>query len=157
MQVVLNDGGRADAGYKGLAGDCGCRAVAIATELPYQEVYDLINEASKAERITKRNRTKSSARNGVHRKTLNVVLDALGWEWVPTMKIGSGCTVHLDESELPSGRLIVRVSRHFIAVIDGVIHDTHDPQRVTIEVKDFTERIIRRCVYGYWIKREEKI
>ena len=55
------------------------------------------------------------------------------------MKIGSGCRVHLRERELPSGRLIVSVSRHMVAVIDGVIHDTHDPSRGGT-----------RCVYGYW-------
>lgn len=42
-------------------------------------------------------------------------------------------------AELPSGRLIVAVSRHLCAVIDGVIHDTFDPSR------DGT-----RCVYGYF-------
>jgi hypothetical protein len=62
-----------------------------------------------------------------------------GWTWTPTMKIGQGCTVHLRAEELPSGRLIVRVSRHMCAVIDGVIHDTHDPSREGT-----------RCVYGYW-------
>src|SRR6516164_288534 len=43
------------------------------------------------------------------------------------MRIGQGCTVHLARGELPMGRLIVSVSRHVVAVIDGVIHDTHDP------------------------------
>jgi hypothetical protein len=59
------------------------------------------------------------------------------------MKIGSGCRVHLRERELPSGRLIVSVSRHMVAVIDGVIHDTHDPSRGGT-----------RCVYGYWREAE---
>jgi hypothetical protein len=43
------------------------------------------------------------------------------------MQIGSGCTVHLRADELPSGRLVVSVSKHLTAVIDGVIHDAHDP------------------------------
>lgn len=34
---------------------------------------------------------------------------------------------------------VVRLSKHFTAVIDGVVHDTHDPSR------DGT-----RCVYGIW-------
>jgi hypothetical protein len=55
------------------------------------------------------------------------------------MSIGSGCTVHLRDGELPMGRLIVSVSLHLVAVIDGIIHDTHDCSR------DGT-----RCVYGYW-------
>jgi hypothetical protein len=63
----------------------------------------------------------------------------LGFEWVPTMLIGSGCKVHLADGELPMGRLVVAVSKHYTAVIDGVIHDTYDPSRGG-----------SRCVYGYW-------
>lgn len=55
------------------------------------------------------------------------------------MGIGTGCTVHLVSQELPGGRLIVSVSKHLTAVIDGVIHDTHNPSRSGT-----------RCVYGYW-------
>jgi hypothetical protein len=42
MKFVYNDGGRAAAGYKGNAGDCACRAIAIATGKPYQEVYNAL-------------------------------------------------------------------------------------------------------------------
>jgi hypothetical protein len=70
---------------------------------------------------------------------MDKVLDHLGWEWVSTMGIGTGCTVHLDEAELPEGRIIARVSRHYVALIDGVIHDTGNPSRGG-----------SRCVYGYW-------
>ena len=66
-----------------------------------------------------------------------------GWEWVPTMEFGVGCQVHLRADELPEGRLIVRLSKHLAAVIDGVLHDTHDCSR------DGT-----RCVYGYWTQLE---
>jgi hypothetical protein len=68
-------------------------------------------------------------------------LEALGWRWVPTMGIGTGYKVHLLASELPVGRLIVALSHHMVAVIDGIIHDTYDCSR------DGT-----RCVYGYFIK-----
>jgi hypothetical protein len=44
MRFQYDDGGRAAAGYKGKAGDCTCRAISIATGLPYQHVYDLLNE-----------------------------------------------------------------------------------------------------------------
>jgi len=67
-------------------------------------------------------------------------MEELGWEWIPTMQIGSGCTVHLKEGELPSEvPLVVSVSKHITVVMDGVIHDTHDPSREGT-----------RCVYGYW-------
>lgn len=139
---TYNDGGRVTAGFRGEAGDCVCRAVAIAAELPYREVYDTLNKLSQGERSTKRRRgKKSSAREGVFKPTTRRYLESLGWKWTPTMHIGSGCTVHLRADELPPGRLIVSVSRHLCAVIDGVIHDTHDPSRAGT-----------RCVYGYWQK-----
>jgi hypothetical protein len=47
--------------------------------------------------------------------------------------------VHLRAEELPGGRLIVKVSKHVVAVIDGVINDSHDPSRGGT-----------RCVYGYY-------
>lgn len=142
MEFVHDDGGRAEAGYKGYAGDCGTRAVAIATEKPYQEVYAAINEIAKKERPRKRER-RSSARNGIYRHTLNKYLESVGWEWVPTMGIGTGCQVHMREDELPSGRIIARVSKHYVAVIDGIIHDVFDCSRGGT-----------RCVYGYWRKTE---
>jgi hypothetical protein len=58
------------------------------------------------------------------------------------MTIGAGCQVHLLANELSKGRLIVKVSKHLTAVIDGVIQDTHNPSRGGL-----------RCVYGYYIKR----
>ena len=146
MKWVYDDGGRAAAGFKGTAGDCVCRAVAIATERPYKEVYDLINEIAKSERTGKRKRKKSSARTGVFPQTSRKVLAHYGWKWVPTMKIGQGCKVHLTESELPKGRIVVKISHHAVAVIDGVIHDIYDPNyRGYIDLPD-------RCVYGYYIK-----
>lgn len=138
-----DDGGRAAAGYKGTTGDCVVRAIAIAAELPYQQVYDLVNEESSRERgrVRRGKIKKSSAREGVFTPTTRRVLERLGWKWVPLMGIGTGCKVHLNADELPSGRIICKVSRHVCAVIDGVIHDTHDPSRDGM-----------RCVYGYYIK-----
>lgn len=144
MKFVYDDGGRSAAGYKGTTGDCVCRAIAIATGTPYQEVYDLINAKASGERRGKRKRGISSARSGVYKQTIHKVMDALGWEWHPTMMIGSGCKVHLVDGEVPSGRVVISLSKHCTAVIDGVIHDTHDPSR------DGT-----RCVYGYFSKKEE--
>jgi hypothetical protein len=135
---IHDDGGRAAAGFKGDARDCVVRAIAIATGLAYREVYDALNVLGKTERPA-RNGRRSSAREGVFRKTYDAFLRARGWTWTPTMKIGSGCTVHLRADELPPGRLVARLSRHVVAVVDGVVHDTHDSTREGT-----------RCVYGYW-------
>jgi len=145
MKYVFDDGGRAAAGYKGDAGDCACRAIAIATGKPYQEVYNALKDAARAyasahrDRVAKRIWFAPTPRYGVAPEVSKQYLLALGWKWTPTMHIGSGCRVHLRADELLSGRLIVAVSVHLVAVIDGVIHDTHDCSR------DGT-----RCVYGYF-------
>jgi hypothetical protein len=136
---VYDDGGRADAGFKGGTGDCAVRAIAIATELPYRDVYNLVGDACKNEKPSKTRRGISHPRTGVHSVTMQKVMAELGWRWTPTMRIGSGCTVHLDPNELPDGRIIVNLSRHFAAVIDGTVYDLHDPSRGGT-----------RCVYGYW-------
>ena len=143
MNWVYNDGGRSKY-FKAIegVGDCVCRAIAIATETDYLDVYNLINEYAKSERKGKRMTGNSSARNGVYKKTIKKIMEEhFGWKWTPTMLIGQGCKVHLREGELPMGRLVVSVSGHEVAVIDGVINDRYDCSR------DGT-----RCVYGYWSK-----
>jgi hypothetical protein len=136
MRHEYDDGGRQEAGFKGDAGDCFVRAVAIATERPYREVYDEVLAFCKAE---KRRKKISHPRKGVFSETAKAYLAEQGWTWVPTMGIGTGCTVHLKAEELPQGRIICSLSRHFAAVVDGVLRDSYDCSR------DGT-----RCVYGYW-------
>lgn len=138
MRFAYDDGGRAAAGYRGKAGDCVTRSIAIATGKPYQEVYDDLHAEIKRSKLH-RERGRSP-RNGVLKRVWKRYLMGLGWQWVSCMEIGSGCTVHLRADELPKGPLVVQVSKHLCAVIDGEIRDTHDPSR------DGT-----RCVYGYWI------
>ncbi len=142
MQIVITDGGRKEAGYKARrSGDCVCRAISIATKQDYQKVYDELNEVAERER-PRGKKKRSNSNTGVYKATIKRYMENLGWTWVPTMKIGSGCKVHLKKEELPSGRLVVSVSKHLVVVIDGVIHDNHDPARNGT-----------RCVYGYWIEK----
>lgn len=147
---VKNDGGRAAAGFTGHTGDCVVRAIAIAAELPYREVYDRLHSDTLASRPVMARlelrygpqaRRHASPRTGVNPKIYKSYLAELGFDWVPTMHIGSGCTTHLRAGELPDGRLIVRLSKHLAAVIDGEIHDTHDCGRGG-----------ERCVYGFWTR-----
>jgi len=140
MKFQYNDGGRATAGYKGRAGDCVCRSIAIITGKPYQEVYDALNGFVKSKSTGNLTRYRSSARNSISKRTTKRYLVSLGFEWFPTMFIGQGCKVHVRAEELPPGHLIVSTSRHITAVIDGVLHDTYD-----------CSRNATRCVYGYYV------
>jgi len=142
MEWVKDDGGRADAGYKGTTGDCVCRAIAIATSQSYQTIYDELNTLKNGLRQTKRVRG-SHSRTGVFKQVYGKYLAKLGWKWVACMHIGTGCNVHLKSNELPSGTLIVRLSRHLACVVDGVLHDLWDCLREGT-----------RCVYGYYMKGE---
>ena len=141
VKFVLNDGGRALAGYKGKARDCVCRAICIASGLPYQQVYDALAKGTGSQRAGKNGKRPASANNGINtsRKWFKDYMESIGFVWVPTMQIGGGCKVHVDANELPKGRLVLSLSKHYAAFIDGVLHDTHDSSR------DGT-----RCVYGYW-------
>lgn len=145
----MNDGGRAAAGFQGGAGDCVVRSIAIAAELPYMQVYDDLRIANTAyadsrnDKLARRlNIRGSSPRNGNHRNVFHDYILGHGFDWVATMKIGGGCQVHLRADELPLGILIVKVSKHLTAIVNGVIQDTHNPSRNGT-----------RCVYGYYIKR----
>ena len=137
---VYNDGGRKDAGCRGIVRDCVVRAIAIVSGRTYASVYEALNEAAKSEHPRNAGK-RSSSRAGVKTATVRRYLATAGYKWTPTMHIGSGCKVHLRPDELPPGRLIVRLSRHLTAVIDGIIYDTADPSREGT-----------RCVYGYWTK-----
>jgi hypothetical protein len=145
---TYHDGGRSAAGFQGGAGDCVVRSIAIAAQLPYVQVYEDLRQANASYALERDNKVSrhlahkgSSPRNGNHRDVFHDYILSHGFEWVPTMKVGAGCQVHLRSDELPAGTLIVKVSKHLTAVIDGVIYDTHNPSRGG-----------NRCVYGYYIK-----
>lgn len=140
MKWIYSDGGRSQYFKAYNVGDCVTRAISIASGKDYKEVYDAINELAKSERITKRKKGRSSARNGVYKDTAKAYIEnVLGWKWHPTMNIGQGCKVHMKSDELPSGVIIVRLSKHLACIKDGVLYDTYDCSREGT-----------RCVYGYW-------
>lgn len=149
LSWVYDDGGREAAGFQGHTGDCAARAVAIVTGRGYQEVYDDLAAFAaehEAGRRARGKRTPSHPRTGYHSDTLRAYLAERGWRWVPTMEVGTGTRVHLSDdlydeiAFLGEVRVIVRLSRHYAAVAEGTIRDTHDPSREGT-----------RAVYGYWI------
>jgi hypothetical protein len=147
LQVKIDDGGRKDAGFKGDAGDCVVRSIAIASKKPYMQVYNDLKRLNEEYAATRRNKVAkklqskgTSPRNGNFKEVYHKYLESLGFEWTPLMKIGTGCKYHLRKGEVPeTGRYVLSLSRHISALIDGVIHDTYDPSRKG-----------NRCVYGYY-------
>ena len=147
-----DDGGREAAGFKGRAGDCVTRAIAIASGRPYQEIYDRLAEGNATQRMSRRERQSNSrtgrktARHGIFtkRKWFKDYMKELGFKWVACMGIGTGCQVHVRADELPSeGRLVLNLRKHSVAYVDGVLRDTYDCSRHGT-----------RCVYGYYIMED---
>ena len=113
MAWKFHDGGRAAAGFKGKAGDCVCRAISIALELDYREVYAALKVACRPEQ---RRGKFCSPKKGIYPATSSRLLKELGWMWTDAE----------HWSELPDGRIIVKFDGHLTAMVDGVIMDTHD-------------------------------
>jgi len=129
---VRDDGGRCGAG--GGTSDCVPRAIAIATGKPYREVYEELVAANR-EYVRRWPRSKVAGwirgrkdgrgfdpAYGAYSKVYRPYLESLGWQFTST----KDHKVRLRADELPSGRLIVEVRRHLLAVIDHVIRDTFD-------------------------------
>jgi len=153
---VKSDGGRHGSGIsrgrKDEVGDCVVRAIAIATQKPYREVHDALTVAKVRDVAAGKNdwtrwaRRKGGVRafhadHGVSDEVYGPYLEDLGWRFTSTKDLPRGRGVHLRSDELPRERLIVRLPGHLVAVIDGVIHDTHDCSDEG-----------RRRIQGYWIE-----
>lgn len=129
LPFYYNDGGRSQYFKAKNVGDCVIRAAAIASRKDYKEVYNLAHKLAGY-----------SPREGLKNEDCKKLMIALGFKWMPCMKIGTGCKVHLRAGEIPmKGRIVVSLSKHYCAVIDGVINDSYDCSRDG-----------NRCVYGYW-------
>ena len=122
------------------------RAIAIATGLDWADVrkrYKAFEDSKERGYLRGIDTTINPpyrASVSVHAKNVKEFInDELGWNWIPTMAIGSGVTVHCRKEDLPRGNLILRCSKYYMASINGIIHDAFDNTRGG-----------NRAVYGYW-------
>ena len=72
---------------------------------------------------------------GIYKDDMDEALKSLGWSWrkaphPPGRKARCG--------DLPAGRHIARMAKHYAAVIDGSLYDAWDSSH--------------KMVYGYWTK-----
>jgi Protein of unknown function (DUF2786) len=133
MKFIFNDGGRAASKHDEI-NDCACRAIAIATERPYHEIWSAFSALLQQE-------GRRRPRSGVYESVQHKLMESLGWTWTETDK------THLREDDLPPGRLVVCIRGHSVAVINGVIHDIWNPSRRQADGKP-------PLVYGYYKKCE---
>ena len=123
------DGGRRAAGLKGKSGDCAVRALAIAAQMEYRVAQRLIKEyAAKG-----RQGSKAIAR-GVYREDFDAALRSIGWQWQSAPIFPGRKARYYD---IP-GTAILRMAKHYAAVVDGVLLDSWDSSN--------------KMVYGFWAK-----
>lgn len=121
MRYIQDDGGRADSGFKGSAGDCATRAIAIATGDPYRATYNALGEL--AAEMT--GGLETSVRNGVSQAVFHRYITDGGWAL--TLTPGA----YFVPESLPKQRVCIAVlHRHWVAVsVDGVVRDTWDSRK----------------------------
>ena len=90
-------------------------------------------------------RQRCPPRNGINTSTENFkkLMAVLGFTWVPTANIGSNQSVHFAKGDLPDGRLICSLTKHYVAVVNGQVRDTWDCR--------YNEFGDLKRIYGYWI------
>lgn len=86
----------------GLGGSCVCRAVAIVTQRPFAEIWLELHERG------------ASPDYSVQDRVMLPYLTDLGFQRYP------GCRWR----DLPTGRVLVNVPGHLLAMLGGVVHDT---------------------------------
>jgi hypothetical protein len=67
-------------------------------------------------------KTASSQMSGPPPAVFRPYLASLGWLHTPI----TNRKIYLRADQLPSGRIIVEVREHLVAVINGIIHDTYN-------------------------------
>jgi hypothetical protein len=122
---VNSDGGRSTSKRKAQKNDCTVRALAIARQLPYDDAYDILKEAG---------------------RKCGRGFDFVKWietqPWAtkisfPAVKGKPRMTPAQFCRDYPKGTYILRVTKHVVAVRDGVVFDTFENRP-------------DRCVYTAW-------
>src|SRR5262249_56937776 len=103
----------------------------IATGKPYAEVFEALKAAHARHvkrlrpgsyaAISEERRRTEPIHEGCNEKVYSRYLQSLGWQYTRIRE-----RLCLRAAALPSGRFVVDVNRHLVALIDGVIHDTYD-------------------------------
>lgn len=129
IKFQYSDGGRYNAGYNTIVGDCVTRAIAIVSRISYIEVYESMNKFISEKEGGTKARKGSCVPLGIHIKTLKKIMRELGAKWYFTNSY----------DDIPrKGKVILNVPNHVCAIIDGIIYDTFD-------IRETNKRI-----YGYW-------
>ncbi len=123
MKFELNDGGRSLSKRPKQKNDCTVRALALATNSPYDATYEFLAEQGR--KCTK----------GFHLETLLTDASTIGFTVIgccvkkhsfPATAGQPRMNVERFLIAYPKGRYILRMSKHVACVKDGVLLDTFD-------------------------------
>ena len=144
MEFNFNDGGRSKY-FKTRGRDCVTRAIAIASGMDYLEVFNTLTH------IMWVNGRDKSALHGVptRKKYFRKQMQIWGWEWT---QVKTYERVSLDSPKLKKGNVIVSLQHHYVALKDGVINDTYNPDQP--KQRGLRSESGKRIVLGYWTKKQ---
>ena len=129
LEFHYNDGERKDAGFRGMTGDCLFRAIAIATGLPYLDVYSNVSSTMKNHGYRASGnaylQTRALRKPGMLpvRAVQSLVLMDYGFAKVP---LPPGPRPTYAQAFQQYGTCIVSTKGHVTALMDGALQDTFD-------------------------------
>lgn len=128
-QFVMDDSGRSASKRPKQDNDCTVRALAKACALDYDVAYEKLQAAG---RICNRgfDFKKWAKTNKVYERSFT-------WKALQAVKGQPRMTLAKFAEEYDDGYYIARLSKHVVAVCNGVVYDTFENRP-------------DRCVYGYW-------
>lgn len=125
---VHTDGGRQhNNSYSGTAGDCVPRAIAIATGMPYSQVYSRLQNLTNIHNNTSNNNLSRCCEYGTDAKIYHPYLESMGWRYNPGSRLSFG------SSQLQQGTVMVLIrfhrsgENHLFTMTNGVAYDTFSP------------------------------
>ncbi len=120
-----SDAGRGQSKRAKQQNDCTVRAYAVAFDIPYDQVYDSFAELGR------------KCGRGFDFKAFAKTHARLRWHSFPAERGKTRMNPAKFGTAYPTGRWIARTAKHVMAIIDGVVVDTHSPRP-------------DRCIYGAW-------
>jgi len=129
IRYTFNDGGRADAGYKGKTGDCVVRAIAIASRKPYKEVYGAMAKTMQQAGYRASGNAynqRPRAGNKPARNARDVQQDVLKQFGYTKVRLLHGARPTYTDAYSMYGDCIVGTTKHIAALVDGALHDIFD-------------------------------
>lgn len=130
-QFRWNDAGRSTSKRPKQKNDCTVRAIALTCKVSYDEAYDAVATMGR----------KSGQRWDIPKKPFELFGNYLIWH--PLQAVKGEPRMRCCDMDQISNRMILRISKHVFAVVDGVVLDTS------------CDYMFENCVYGYWTVRRK--